>query len=298
MHFRNIFTIFFWLLIIIWLIGIIIMFLPKKTLLLLNLLGIKDKFDWIIGPTWTLISIILFISSWFVIRRYFNNFKTRIRSMPSFVLFLGVVIIFFSSIILKLFGVKIDIQSITSFLSVCVAAWSFYVTNSEKHRNKEESQAAKVSCWLLPESDKDYYEFRNERNKDGGFNFLPRGVSVLNGSQLPIYDIFILSMNSRDDDDTKMLYKKFIYARYIGLLPPGKSICYVKTGGSAMGGVRARAAMIYRDSSYQWWYRGPNGGLSKMEQKEIDDIVNKSGMYYPLFDGCNYGNRFSENENT
>ncbi len=297
MNFKNIFTILVKLLIIIWLIGLIILFLPPKTLLMLNLFVIKDRYGWIIGPFWVLISFVLFIELILSIGKYLNNFQDKIKNTPSFVLLLGVTIIFFSSILLKIYAVKIDIQSITSFLSVCVAAWSFYITNSENRRNKEQSQAAKVSCWLLPGSKKDEYEFKRERNKDGGFYFVPRRVNVENGSRLPLYDIFIFSMNNKDNDDIKTLYHQFLFARYIGLIPPGKSTLYVKTGGSAMGGTRSRAAMIFRDSNLQWWYRGPQGSLSRIRQKDIDKLISNSGIYYPLIDGSIYENNFLRKDN-
>lgn len=226
------------------------------------------------------------------IKHFFKNKSINLESLFSFILLVLIIITFFSSIILKNFGAKIDVPVIISFLSVCVSAGSFYVTNYENKRSDERKQAAAVSCWLLNSSKKDERKFINEKNKDGGFYFVPRRAIVKNTSYLPLYDVFIFSMNSKSNDDIDELCQQFNFVKYIGILPPGESIWYVKTAGSAMGGVRSRIAMIFRDSNYQWWYRGPQGKLSKIKQKSVDKLVNSTGIYYPLFDGSNYENNY------
>lgn len=283
------------ILIIFWLFGITVLFLPKKKLLVLKLFFIKDKFSWIIGPIWTFISVILLVVLIIISRNYFKKIKDKLKNKSSFILLLGLIIIFFASFIMRVFGVKIDVQSFTSFLSVCVAALSFYVTNSENQKKEEQSQAEKVSCWLLPQSKKDEQGFNNEQVENGGS---PRRVIIENASQLPLYEIFIFSMSNRSGDNIKNLCKEFSFAKYIGLLPPGKSTWYVKTRGAAMGGARPRAAMTFRDCSSQWWYRGPQGRLSKITQEEVDKLVNSSGIYYPLFDGSIYSNNFFKKDDS
>lgn len=89
------------------------------------------------------------------IKHFFKNKSINLESLFSFILLVLIIITFFSSIILKNFGAKIDVPVIISFLSVCVSAGSFYVTNYENKRSDERKQAAAVSCWLLNSSKKD-----------------------------------------------------------------------------------------------------------------------------------------------
>lgn len=231
------------------------------------------------------------------LKQFLENMSIKLEQFSpivlfSFILFLGIIIIFLCSIIFKKFGIEIDMQAITGFLSVCVSAGAFYVTNSENKRDKKVSQATVISCWLLRNSKKDEKQFVNEKNQYGGFYFVPRRAVIQNASRLPVYDVFIFSMTNRSDDKINNLYKQFDFVKYIEILPPGENIQYVKTGGSSMGGVRSRVAIIFRDSNYKWWYRGPQGKLVRAKQKTIDKLVNTTGIYYPLFDQKIYKNTY------
>lgn len=94
--------------------------------------------------------------------------------------------------------------------------------------------------------------------------------------------MFILSSNSEASDDFDESQFFMEYTQHFNVLKPGATRVKLETGGSAMNGVLSSVALIFKDTSLQYWFRGPHGNLSLVDKEQVHKILGRYSRWIVL----------------
>ncbi|WP_019790305.1 hypothetical protein [Streptococcus sobrinus] len=118
-------------------------------------------------------------------------------------------------------------------------------------------------------------------NIDIPLDYVLYDVVINNNSNLPIYNVLVLSLGNRSQLNYKDIeYQSFV--NYYPILVPGETKDTIRTNGSALGIERPATAMLFTDSQEQHWYRNQVGKLDKLTEQEYDKLVVTLGYRPPL----------------
>lgn len=143
----------------------------------------------------------------------------------------------------------------------------------EKEKDKMSEQASKVATWLTG--------ITMSANIDIPLDYVLYDVVINNNSNLPIYNVLVLSLGNRSQLNYKDIeYQSFV--NYYPILVPGETKDTIGTNGSALGIERPATAILFTDSQEQYWYRNQVGKLDKLTEQEYDKLVVTLGYRPPL----------------
>lgn len=193
---------------------------------------------------------------------------------------------------------------ISMLVSIVLAFQSFnlnkqtFKMNRQIQNDKIKSQANKVALWKISEPEK-CKEKGNNLRKNGKF---PVYFSIKNSSDLPIYDVVVLDVSSKQDVNLNNITKLYDLGRfradseeqhftYSKNVPPGTEDGFLNGRGNGMGQTDD-FVYFFRDAQGITWLRSNNGELEKVSSQNVMyDILNKIGINradLSVFD--NFGN--------
>lgn len=169
-------------------------------------------------------------------------------------------ILAFASVSIALLALALNID--TSKKNINNMARQLKVNESERIRK----QADQIAGWF-----EGFDEPQGEMNvgDNGGLIGM---VTLQNASAVPVYDVFILSSNSGASDDFDESQFLMEYTQHFNVLKPGATRIRLETAGSAIGGVLPSVALVFKDTSLQYWFRGPHGNLSLVDEEQVHEI--------------------------
>lgn len=127
----------------------------------------------------------------------------------------------------------------------------------------EKEQASKVSAW---ESHRENYQI------------------IRNGSQTPVYNLYIFMCFNQDDSELKELLKKTrdapnVSGNYYETFPPGdQSVALFDS--RAMGNQHNLPALVFTDNQNIKWYRHANGYLERLNDFDYLAELQRLGIIF------------------
>lgn len=197
---------------------------------------------------------------------------------------------------------KISISDILTFLSITIALTALALTAYNANTNyKTSKQQIKNATNQLTITKKQLDDAREEKKSDQAVKIaswitnltatlktpnaindnLASEITVQNSSEIPVYKVFVFTLSNRNSPTFKSLKINSNELAYLETLTPGKVDMKLHSSGMAMGGEHESVAMIFTDSKSNIWYRDNYGKLTSVTQKELDTVLEQSGVADP-----------------
>ncbi|GEQ37777.1 hypothetical protein TH5N_09020 [Tetragenococcus halophilus] len=107
-------------------------------------------------------------------------------------------------------------------------------------------------------------------------------MKVVNNSDLPIYNVFILTVSNKPTGDiTSEISTKQGY-KFRSIIITGEYPLKIVAGGSGAGGEKDSSVMFFSDANNQGWYRGKDGKLWSVDDYIESYVTDKSKLNIPL----------------
>lgn len=157
-------------------------------------------------------------------------------------------------------------SAIGTVSAVVVALWQINKQTDERNRDLEKEQASKVSGWLEGKNS----DILEKEEKGKNVNAVLDNANIRNYSDLPIYNVYLLSSNMKSNDD--LMTMSITHYVHFDIIPPGDKNITVGTAGSG-GGDRSALVLLFVDSKGVIWFRTTKGGLIKMDRKTLNEFL-------------------------
>ena len=157
-------------------------------------------------------------------------------------------------------------SAIGTVLAVVVALWQIKKQSDERNSDLEKEQASKVSGWISG---------GNPEIEEDRVNAVYTNANIRNNSNLPIYNVYLLSSHMRANDDPMTM--SISHYVHFDIIPPGDENVLVGTAGSG-GGDHPALALLFGDSKGAIWFRTTKGGLMKLDRKTFDELLKRTNI--------------------
>lgn len=155
-------------------------------------------------------------------------------------------------------------SAIGTVSAVIVAYWQIKKQADDRNSDMEKEQASQISGWITGEAP-------NTENFPVLDNTIYATSNFRNNSDLPIYNVHLLSSHMKSSEDTKDM--RVSHYVHFDIIPPGDKKVVVGTMGSGMGGDHPALALLFMDSRGVLWLRTTKGKLLKMGNDDFNEFI-------------------------
>lgn len=211
-------------------------------------------------------------------------------------IFIIMIIIFFlTKFKILTFNNKIDSGNLLTIIALVVACFGLYVSfnsfiisenkyridNLNQRDEKLQQQAVQVAAWI----DDSKFDKQNDPYPDNTFPI--QNVTIENASSVPVYNVFLFSISNsleKNINNLNLITKgdqTGATIKYIEILKPGTIDVLMPSNGPAMGGEHDSIAMIFRDTSSNYWFRSNFGVLTHVKKAQVDALLKRNIVLGP-----------------
>lgn len=164
------------------------------------------------------------------------------------------------------------ISALGSAGAVMVALYTFRKDANARYNTEKRNQASKIYTYV----DGCY----------GDSEGIPIAkVKVVNNSDLPIYNVFVLTVSNKPMKDIVSEISTKQGHKYSSIIIAREYFFKIEAGGSGAGGEKDSSVIFFSDANSHGWYRGKNGKLLSVDDYEEKYINDRLEILPPLYRG-------------